>query len=101
MAKVDAVRENDQRQHPRFPVEGSVHIYWKDAQGQDRTSIARVVNASVAGAQLRTEQPFPVGLYISCNDPERGHCGHGHVCYCNREDGSYTIGLKFDSIAGA
>lgn len=89
------VRDNDRRRHKRFPINGRVHVYWKDADGRDHVSIADVLNASVAGAQLQVEQPLPIGTFISCDDPERGHCGHGQVCYCSPVRSKYNIGLEF------
>ena len=72
-----------------------LHVFWKDGDGENRVAVATVVHVSGSDARLQTEHEFPVGLSISCNDPERGYCGPGSVQSCDAESGGFVIALSF------
>jgi hypothetical protein len=72
-----------------------LHVFWKDDNGHARVAVATVVHASGSDARLQTEHEFPVGLTISCNDPERGYCRPGAVQFCDAESGGFVVGLSF------
>jgi len=87
----------DRRRQPRFAV-GQVHIQWTDSDGFEQHSTAKVMNVSLAGAQLSTTAMLPTGTNISYEDPGRDYCGSGSIVYCSYDpaEGRYTIGLTFE-----
>ncbi len=94
------VRPAEIRKHRRYPIQGTLHLLWQDANGRDKMSMGKLVDVSVMGIRLRTEEPVPVRSYLICNDHRLGISGRGCVRHCAFRKGKYEIGIEFAGGTG-
>lgn len=94
------VAEKDARRQKRYPADGGLRVMWEDEAGRERFSLARLVDISVSGARLRTDDRIPVRAAIMCNEPRLGLSGRGSVRHCNFVKGKYEIGIHFPGGSG-
>ncbi len=88
---------SDSRSHVRRKAEGTVRVEWRDAEGRERTSNAKLVNVSATGLQVRTAEEIPVHTAVLCHDPETGISRSGSIRYCRVSRREYLIGLGFNN----
>jgi hypothetical protein len=94
------VRPAEVRKHRRYPIQGTIHLMWQDGSGRERLSMGRLVDVSVNGIRMRTDDPIPVRAYIICNDPRTGIRGRGAVRHCAYARGKYEVGVEFPGGTG-
>jgi len=94
------VRPAEVRKHRRYAIQGTMHLLWQDGSGRERLSVGKLVDVSVMGVRMRTEEPIPVRAYLICNDPRTGIRGRGSVRHCNYSKGKYEIGVEFSGGTG-
>ena len=84
----------------RRAIDATIRILWKDGDGRERVSKAKVADVSANGVKLRMGEKIPVRSYVSCNDEALGIAGNASVRYCLFSRGQYEIGLEFASGIG-
>ncbi len=94
------VRPAEVRKHRRYPIQGTLHLLWQDANGRERMSMGKLVDISVMGIRLRADDPIPVRSYLICNDRRLGISGRGTVRHCSFCKGKYEIGIEFSGGTG-
>ena len=94
------IRPAEIRKHRRYPIQGTLHLLWQDASGRERMSMGKLVDVSVMGIRLRTDEPIPVRAYLICNDHRLGISGRGSVRHCAFRKGKYEVGIEFSSGTG-
>jgi hypothetical protein len=63
-------------------------------------SMGKLVDVSVMGIRLRTDDPIPVRSYLICNDQRLGISGRGSVRHCAFRKGKYEVGIEFSGGSG-
>jgi hypothetical protein len=94
------VRRTVSRHHLRFPASGTFSIVWRANDGGERTSHAKIANASRKGVRLRIGEMIPIQSSVSFNDAAHGVHGTASVRYCRFVNGSYDVGLEFSAVGG-
>ena len=94
------VRPAEVRKHRRYPIQGTMHLLWQDGSGREKLSVGKLVDVSVMGIRMRTDEPIPVRSYLICNDPRLGIRGRGSVRHCSYLRGKYEIGVEFNGGTG-
>jgi hypothetical protein len=94
------VRPAEIRKHRRYPIQGTLHLLWQDGSGRERMSMGKLVDVSVNGIRLRTDEPIPVRAYLICNDHRLGIRGRGSVRHCSYSRGKYEVGVEFSGGSG-
>src|SRR5512133_3485594 len=93
-------RRSEARRHPRFPIEGALHVLFQDSSGRERVCNAKIVDVSVSGVRLRMDDRIPERSFLTCNDRKLGISGRGVVRYCIFVKGKYEVGVEFSSGTG-
>jgi PilZ domain len=94
------VRKANSRRKARHAARGSLQILWEDSRGQEKITVAQLVNVSVSGLQLQLAERIPLQTPVSCSAPKLGITGRGLVRYCNPSKGKYLAGLEFSNGTG-
>jgi PilZ domain len=94
------VRKANSRRKARHAARGSLQILREDSRGQEKITVAQLVNVSVSGLQLQLAERIPLQTPVSCSAPKLGITGRGLVRYCNPSKGKYLAGLEFSNGTG-
>jgi PilZ domain len=86
----------ERRTEARMMCADMVEIFWRDAAGKRRRTMALLEDISPSGACLQVETPLPPGAAVEWKSEH--HDFRGRVRYCVYREIGYFAGIQFSQL---